>query len=99
MSFKYELTPGSTLIAQERLRQIEVEGYLSDNDARWTNEELAMAATFYAMPEKYGEMLAFWPWDVEYNKKSQHGRIRQLVIAGALIAAEIDRLQQAGEKP
>jgi hypothetical protein len=34
-----------------------------------------------------------WPWDDECDKRWKHGRLRQLVIAGALIAAEIDRLQ------
>jgi hypothetical protein len=42
-----------------------------------------------------------WPWKEEYpdgskgnawDKRGQHDRIRQLEIAGALIAAEIDRL-------
>ena len=34
-----------------------------------------------------------WPWDDDEDKRGQHSRLRQLVIAGALIAAEIDRLQ------
>ncbi len=35
-----------------------------------------------------------WPqnWNLEYDKREKHGRIRSLEIAGALIAAEIDRL-------
>ena len=36
-----------------------------------------------------------WPWDED--KRNKHDRLRQLVIAGALIAAEIDRLQRLGE--
>ena len=36
-----------------------------------------------------------WPWDAEWDKRSKHERKRQLVIAGALIAAEIDRLNRA----
>ncbi|XXJ19968.1 hypothetical protein ACR42D_10565 [Desulfovibrio caledoniensis] len=45
-----------------------------------------------------------WPWKVKFpdgsesnawDKRGQHSRIRQLEIAGALIAAEIDRLQAA----
>ncbi len=48
-----------------------------------------------------------WPWDKTWDKRKKHarlrarteadrrqGRIRCLVIAGALIAAEIDRLQR-----
>jgi len=37
-----------------------------------------------------------WPWDGESDKRAQHGRLRSLAVAGALIAAEIDRLQRAG---
>ena len=36
-----------------------------------------------------------WPWDESWDKRGQHDRIRQLEIAGALIAAEIDRLLRA----
>ena len=32
-------------------------------------------------------------WDVSWDKREKHGRLRSLEIAGALIAAEIDRLQ------
>lgn len=34
-----------------------------------------------------------WPWDSKYDKREKHDIVRSLVIAGALIAAEIDRLQ------
>lgn len=33
-----------------------------------------------------------WPWDSRYDKRAKHSRIRRLEIAGALIAAELDRL-------
>jgi hypothetical protein len=84
---------GALLIMEERSRQEEDEGYSEDHDREFVNEELAQAAAFYAIPEKYGEMLVFWPFK-EPHKKHKHGRIRQLVIAGALIAAEIDRLTE-----
>lgn len=37
-----------------------------------------------------------WPetWAAKFDKRERHPRIRQLAIAGALIAAEIDRLQR-----
>lgn len=37
-----------------------------------------------------------WPceWEKEWDKREKHGRLRQLTIAGALIAAELDRLQR-----
>lgn len=45
-----------------------------------------------------------WPWDPEWDKRKKHDRIKQLVIAGALCAAEIDRLKRTvvknvSEKP
>ena len=52
------------------------------------------------MPKSKGaELIAtpYWPWDKSYNKRHKHNRIRQLEIAGALIAAEIDRLLRLKE--
>ncbi len=51
-------------------------------------------AAYYASPTDKGTPI-HWPWAREWNKKEQHSRIRQLVIAGALIVAELDRLQRA----
>lgn len=85
-------TVGAEAIAAERQRQVEVEGWTWEHDDQHANEQLASAAAFYAIPEKYGELTAFWRFDPEWNKKRKHNRVRQLVIAGALIAAEIDRL-------
>jgi hypothetical protein len=36
-----------------------------------------------------------WPWAEKWDKRKKHSRVRQLEIAGALIAAEIDRLTRA----
>lgn len=33
-----------------------------------------------------------WPWSNSWDKREKHDKMRSLVIAGALIAAEIDRL-------
>jgi hypothetical protein len=35
-----------------------------------------------------------WPWDAEWWRPTPDDRVRELVKAGALIAAEIDRLQR-----
>lgn len=87
---------GTDLIRQERTRQVDVLGWTEEHDKQHTNEQLADAAAFYAIPERYGEFLLFWPWDEPPNK-SNKSRIRQLTIAGALIAAEIDRLNEETE--
>lgn len=89
---------GVDLIYLERQRQINEEGWTSEHDDTRTQEELASAAAFYALPEKYGELSVFWPFDQKWNKKRKQDRVRQLVIAGALIAAEIDRLMRKKEK-
>jgi len=97
---------GVELIAEERQRQIEAEGFTKEHDAEHKNGELAKAAICYADPDvyyhqenrylKFRKPNDFWPWDVRWFKPTD--RIRDLVKAGALIAAEIDRLQaQKGE--
>ena len=93
---------GTKLIELERLRQIEEEGWTAEHDDAHINGELVFAAAHYALPEGYENEYAvpnLWPWideDDAWDKKPKHERIRQLVIAGAFIAAEIDRLQRAG---
>jgi len=99
---------GIELIAEERQRQISEEGWTPEHDATHDVGELAMAASCYAMIHEYRpEKLAplGWPWSDEWWKPSfirdssgniiqpPHLRIRELQKAGALIAAEIDRLQ------
>ena len=38
-----------------------------------------------------------WPWDSQWDKRAKHDKQRSLVIAGALIAAELDRVQAHAE--
>ena len=87
---------GSQLISLERHRQIEMEDFSAENDSRYVQRELVMAALAYACtdgtPEHDAEAKQlFWPWGDKWYKPS-HEPIRNLVKAGALIAAEIDRL-------
>jgi hypothetical protein len=81
------------LIRAERERQIASEGWTAEHDDQWLNGELATAAAYYALPAEAGTP-PLWPWACEWNKKEKHNRLRQLVIAGALIVAEIERLQR-----
>jgi hypothetical protein len=89
---------GAGLIVLERQRQIEAEGWTADHDAQHIGEELAFAAICYALPQDYKTdgVHSFWPWDQELWKPSPDDRIRELTKAGALIAAEIDRLRSGG---
>ena len=71
-----------------------------------TSNELIKAASVYlgivGFEERYHGLvhdpkypgMVGWPWDVSWWKPSD-SPIRNLVKAGALIAAEIDRLQRA----
>lgn len=102
---------GSQLIAAERERQIASEGWTPKHDDTHRNEELALAAVAYALPpgqrdthtieapfSDSGEdevIPVFWPWYGRYWRPTPDDRIRELVKAGALIAAEIDRLRRS----
>lgn len=99
---------GVELIAAERKRQIEVEGWTAEHDDQQADRELSRAGGVYAlscgaMPELKRYLLeCVWPWwehgHPAWWKPSPDAPIRQLVKAGALIAAEIDRLQRKGAK-
>jgi len=102
---------GAALIAAERRRQVEAEGWTSEHDDGHAAGELAQAAAVYATPPRlrrmrrgewyepprdpgfYVEVPKGWPFETDAYKPSDD-RIRELVKAGALIAAEIDRLQR-----
>ena len=90
---------GIELIAEERQRQIDVEGWNAEHDDIGHNgEQLAEAAALYALPEirrcyEY-DVMNLWPWDKKWWKPTPDDRVRELAKAGALIAAEIDRLQR-----
>lgn len=86
-------TTGVGLIMAERRRQKEEEGYTLADDDRYTADELVRAAACYLEAESDNvPMLRGWPWKRKEWKPAD--RIRNLVRAGALVAAEIDRLQR-----
>lgn len=99
------------LITAERKRQIEVEGWNLERDCMiHTTGELSMAAACYALPsrrrgyddaydimtKKFIRVPKDWPWHHSWWKPTADDRIRELVKAGALICAEIDRLRALG---
>jgi hypothetical protein len=97
---------GVELITEERQRQIEKEGWTADHDEQHCFGTLALAGACYAI-NHYSEanhLSAYyhnwaydhWPWDDKWWKPSKDP-IRDLTKAGALIAAEIDRLQRQGK--
>lgn len=91
---EYEMN-GSELIAAERQRQIEVEGYRSSNDDGYRDGQLVKAAIAYlinVVPCGLGSGSQFWPWRKEFWKP--YSQRANLIRAGALIAAELDRLDR-----
>lgn len=93
-------TTGAELIARERERQKSEEGWTAEHDRQWRGRELIRAAICYAKADIDGNLslddFGLWPWDMQWWKPKS--RIRNLVKAGALIAAEIDRLFDQEER-
>lgn len=121
---------GIDLIAAERRRQVEREGWTTAHDDTHEAGELAQAAAVYSWPDPRPLVVKqAWPWDRSWFKLTvpetgdgwagsddadrradmpgrapvdpalhaaavRRARIRDLVKAGALLAAEIDRLQR-----
>jgi hypothetical protein len=100
---------GAMRIEQERRRQILEEGFTAAHDEEHVFGELSGAASCYARTasrqigsELYRAEVSAppcqeWRWSHEWWKPSEDP-IRNLEKAGALIAAEIDRLLRDQEK-
>ncbi len=76
-------------IASERRRQMEVEGWTAEHDDQHDLGQMAGDAASYAV----GSPDWYWPWDRKWWKPTN--RRRNLIKAGALIVAEIERLDRA----
>ena len=97
---------GVELIAAERKRQVSKEGWTPEHDDGHKDGSLAVVAAIYALPQRrYVQRFsdgrveinlpgALWPrgWHARWYKPTPDDRVRELVKAGALIAAEIDRI-------
>jgi hypothetical protein len=102
------LTEAARDVLAERCRQIEVEGWTRLHDETEHDEgQLARAAACYAtgdihertepvhhdgLPSRLTQTLTLWPWDMSWWKPTSPRR--NLVKAGALILAEIERLDR-----
>ncbi|EGO4140660.1 TPA: ead/Ea22-like family protein [Escherichia coli] len=82
-------------VVAERQRQQSVEGWTPEHDNAYQNSELADAAACYAIhAHNQGfSTPAHWPWSPDWWKQS--GARCDLVKAGALILAEIERIDRA----
>lgn len=95
---------GAELIALERAEQMQKHGFTPDKDQVYTDKQLLSAALSALFQDRslfidtgtVPHPSDYWPTDFDgefLQKISDKDRIPQLIVAGALIAAEIDRLQ------
>ena len=80
-------------IKQERLRQQAEEGWTEEGDDKYKAGEMARAAACYALGTSSSLISRIWPWAQHWWKPTT--RKRNLVKAGALIVAELERLNRA----
>ncbi|HAV1442111.1 TPA: ead/Ea22-like family protein [Enterobacter hormaechei subsp. xiangfangensis] len=85
-------------VLAERQRQQSAEGWTTEHDDDHSCGEMALAASSYAQyahrkPIAPAIIPFNWPWEPEWFK--QQGPRRDLVKAGALILAEIERIDRA----
>ncbi|WP_374221855.1 hypothetical protein [Klebsiella variicola] len=91
------VTAAAAAVLAERKRQVAAEGWTPGHDDEYEHGELADAAGCYALSSELfdcaGEPPRPWPWPDEWWTPTN--RRRDLVKAGALILAEIERLDRA----
>lgn len=90
-------------VLAERRRQIEAEGWTPEHDDMHSDGQMAAAAGYYALACAYpherdiggGHVPTYWPWAPSWWKPRD---VRSnLVRAGALILAEVERLDRAAQ--
>lgn len=105
-----DMTKAAHDVIDERLRQQQDEGWTPKHDDKHSKGEMAVAAACYALPADHREMREgepghrtftpprprFWPWASSWWKPTD--RRRDLVKAGALILAEIERIDRAAAR-
>jgi hypothetical protein len=83
--------PGIRAIAEERVRQIAEEGWSAEHDDEHSDGQMGYAAMCYLREALGMDGIFDWPWDEEWWKPADN-QLRNLEKAGALIAAEYDRI-------
>lgn len=93
-------------IIAERFRQVDVEGWTTDHDDRHAYGEMAKAAAAYALQAARYQSphdrrgtdypMSWWPWERRWWKP--RSATRDLERAGALIVAELERLDRAATR-
>lgn len=82
-------------VIAERQRQQSVEGWTPEHDDQYMHCEMAVAAACYIMADDdpRADIPELWPWPAEWWKPTNLRR--DLVKAGALVLAEIERRDRA----
>lgn len=96
------ITQAAADVLAERQRQISVEGWTPEHDDEHTHGELVQAAadlclygTDFRVVDPDGDQMIGWG----LTERHRDNRRRQLVIAGALIIADIERRDRAAGGP
>jgi hypothetical protein len=87
-------------IANARLLMIEKEGWGCEDDNTYTEGQLADAAACYTVSEshRFGMLSNVWPWSIRFSRLERcSSRREELMIAAALIVAEVERLDRASK--
>jgi hypothetical protein len=96
------VSEGINRMLDERHRQVDEEGYLPEHDEAHIDGELAQAALVYLArvvdpPQRIDDRVPRdWPWDHSLWHPTDDNPVMMLAKAGALIAAEMDRLLGMG---
>ena len=85
-------------VLAERQRQMDVEGWTPEHDDEHSANELGLAASIYAFHDNVRTLEhspitpLYWPWSKRWWKPKSYRE--NLMRAGALIIAEIERLDR-----
>ena len=84
-------------VLAERQRQIDVDGWTPEHNDKHKRNELGLAASLYAFHDNVRTLSittipVYWPWSDEWWKPKSYRE--NLVRAGALIIAEIERIDR-----
>lgn len=98
-----DMSKATADVIAERRRQVEIERWPPGHDDDHRSGEIAAAAAAYAFSAFKGssvrffaaEAIGFWPWEAGWFKPTTPRR--DLIKAGALIIAEIERLDRADD--
>lgn len=99
---KEVLSQAARDVLAERQRQIRTEGWTPEHDEEHSLGEMAEAAACYAASAHAPAYLkqlkcpGYWPWAATWWKPSDPRR--DLIKAGALILAELERIDRAARK-